>query len=118
MKKILKNLISIFKNAFFKEHETGLQQMINDDNGPVALDIFGNYIYLGDDVIPIAYNDKRNPYITVKVGFETYKYASTAGPINRNVIKQTVFFEKYKEGKVLISRSGDFYHVERQVSAI
>ncbi|WQJ53558.1 MAG: hypothetical protein [Wendovervirus sonii] len=81
------------------------------ENGPIALDVFGNYIYFNDKVIDVDYNDKRHAYISVNKLNAPYAFCSMTGPIYRNVILKSAFTQRKKDKK--ITEKGNFYHIER-----
>jgi len=84
----------------------------NACTGPIALDVFGNYVYFGDEVMKVDYNDSRCSYISIKKKYKTYAFCTTDGPVQRNILLKKVFDEKMRAGLVTLCERSGFYHIE------
>lgn len=83
------------------------------EKGPIALDVLGNYIYYGDLVKDVNYNDKRETFISLKQTNPSYAFCSMTGPIYRKVILASVFNEKMLSGEADYCEKTGFFHIER-----
>jgi len=79
----------------------------------VALDVFGNLIHLGDEVINVDYNDYRCSYISIKKSYKTYAFCDICGSVRRKVLLKKEFDRLDCAGMVTFCYKSGFYHIER-----
>jgi len=115
----MRKIIDFIKNSLddAKEFLENIEEKLDEnmqgeaDQNPIALDIFDQYVYYGDEVIPVSYNDKRYDYVTIPSNPKSFCMYDINGSVSKNVMLKKTYDKAVEAGRVTVSKNPDFWHV-------
>lgn len=107
----MKNIFKAIKSWFVKPEKNEVEEEIHHLNdvigtNDVVIDASGNTLQVGDNVILLAYNDKRRNYMTIPANYCTVPYT-------KDITSDFISVNSYINSNCWESRRKGFIHIGR-----